>query len=143
MENIICSISGRVALAFSPSALMSTGTWRQPYMLYSILRISRSTIQRQVSCAPKSSLGRNTIPTASLSPLSLCPVLATCSMKNSRGIAICIPAPSPVIPSASTAPLCQIARSALIAASTTAREGLPLMAATNPTPQLSCSHEGS
>ena len=30
IENMICSISGRVAMAFCPSALVSTGTWRQP-----------------------------------------------------------------------------------------------------------------
>ena len=34
-----------------------------------------------------------------------CPVLSTCSIKNSLGILRCIPAPSPVLPSASTAPL--------------------------------------
>jgi hypothetical protein len=27
---MICSISGRVAAAFSPSTEVSTGTWRQP-----------------------------------------------------------------------------------------------------------------
>jgi DNA-binding IclR family transcriptional regulator len=29
-ESMICSISGRVALAFSPITEVSTGTWRQP-----------------------------------------------------------------------------------------------------------------
>jgi hypothetical protein len=53
------------------------------------------------------------------------------------------PAPSPVLPSASTAPRCQRAFRALIASSTTSRRGLPSMAQTRPTPQASRSVEGS
>src|ERR1043166_4479010 len=54
-----------------------------------------------------------------------------------------MPAPSPVLPSASTAPRCQTAFSAAIAASTTWRRGWPSRAAMTPTPQASCSSRGS
>jgi hypothetical protein len=47
------------------------------------------------------------------------------------------------LPSASTAPRCQTARSASIAASTTRREALPSVAATMPTPQASDSMIGA
>ena len=50
-----------------------------------------------------------------------------------------MPAPSPVLPSASTAPRCQIALSVLIPASTTRRDGLPSIDTTRPTPQEECS----
>ena len=50
-----------------------------------------------------------------------------------------MPAPSPVLPSASTAPRCQTAFSASMPACTTSRRGLPSSAATRPTPQASCS----
>ena len=53
-----------------------------------------------------------------------------------------MPAPSPVLPSASTAPRCQIAFSALIPFSTTCRRGLPSIATTSPTPQEACSSSG-
>ena len=52
---------------------------------------------------------------------------------------MCMPAPSPVFPSASTAPLCQTAFSALIPFSTTSLVFFPSVEATKPTPQLSCS----
>src|SRR6056297_2899695 len=55
------------------------------------------------------------------------------------GICTWMPAPSPVFPSASTAPRCQIALSASIPASTTLRLGLPLTDTTRPTPQDECS----
>ena len=63
--------------------------------------------------------------------------------KKSCGISRWMPAPSPVLPSASTAPRCQTAFSASIAASTTSRRGWPSIAATKPTPQASCSSAGS
>ena len=51
-----------------------------------------------------------------------------------------MPAPSPVLPSASTAPRCQIAFSALIPCSTTLRDGACRRATTTrPTPQEECS----
>jgi hypothetical protein len=50
-----------------------------------------------------------------------------------------MPAPSPVLPSASTAPRCQIACNALIPASTTPRDGVPSIDTTSPTPQDECS----
>src|SRR6056297_412046 len=52
-----------------------------------------------------------------------------------------MPAPSPVFPSASTAPRCQIALSAVIPASTTLRLGLPLTDTTSPTPHEECSSD--
>ena len=61
------------------------------------------------------------------------------SAKKSEGISKWIPAPSPVFPSASTAPLCQTAFKALIPYSTTFLDFLPSVEAINPTPQASCS----
>ena len=52
---------------------------------------------------------------------------------------MCIPAPSPVLPSASIAPLCHTAFKAWIPYSTTFRDLTPSVDATNPTPQASCS----
>jgi hypothetical protein len=54
-----------------------------------------------------------------------------------------MPAPSPVLPSASTAPRCQTAFSASMPFSTTWRDGLPSIETTKPTPQASCSSAGS
>ncbi len=53
-----------------------------------------------------------------------------------------MPAPSPVLPSASTAPRCQIDFSAPIPFSTTRREGSPSSATTKPTPQEERSSSG-
>ena len=50
--------------AFSPITEMSTGTWRQPRMVWPARRISVSTMIRQRSCAPRSVRGRKTVPTA-------------------------------------------------------------------------------
>ena len=69
---------------------------------------------RHVSCAPKSVRGRNTCPTANSSSRIAWPVRSTCSRKKRNGICTWMPAPSPVRPSASTAPRCQIALSASI-----------------------------
>ena len=46
------------------STEMSTGTWRQPRIVWPKRRISVSTMMRQRSCAPRSVRGRNTMPTA-------------------------------------------------------------------------------
>ena len=61
------------------------------------------------------------------------------SLKKSGAISICIPAPSPDFPSASTAPLCQIALRASIPYSTTCLDFFPFVEAIKPTPQASCS----
>jgi hypothetical protein len=66
-----------------------------------------------------------------------------CSLKKSCGIWMWMPAPSPVLPSASTAPRCQTAFSASMPLSTTSRRGLPSIATTQPTPQASRSSAGS
>ena len=63
--------------------------------------------------------------------------------KKSCGIWTWMPAPSPVLPSASTAPRCQTAFSASIPLTTTSRRGWPSIATTQPTPQASCSSAGS
>ncbi len=64
------------------------------------------------------------------------------SAKKSCGISIWMPAPSPVLPSASTAPRCHTAFSAAMPACTTSRRFLPSRAAIRPTPQASCSCDG-
>ena len=53
-----------------------------------------------------------------------------------------MPAPSPVFPSTSTAPLCHTAFKACIPNSTTCLDFFPSVEATNPTPQASCSSLG-
>src|SRR5690349_3566614 len=53
-----------------------------------------------------------------------------------------MPAPSPVLPSASTAPRCHTAFSASIADWTTLRDATPSVAATRPTPHASPSNSG-
>ena len=67
----------------------------------------------------------------------------TCSAKKAWGTLTMTPAPSPVLPSASTAPRCQTAFSAAMASSTTSRRGLPSMAQMKPVPQASFSDAGS
>jgi len=49
-----------------------------------------------------------------------------------------MPAPSPVLPSASTAPLCHTAFKASIPYSTIFLDFFPSVDATNPTPHASC-----
>ncbi len=83
------------------------------------------------------------MPTAIEPGRSLWPMRATCSAKKAWGTLTMTPAPSPVLPSASTAPRCQTALSAAMASSTTSRRGLPSMAQTRPTPQASRSEAGS
>src|SRR6056297_3040244 len=98
---------------------------------------------RQVSCAPKSWRGRKTWPTAIIRWVSgSWPVRRIWSWKNCTGICTWMPAPSPVLPSASTAPRCQTALSASIPFCTTCREGLPSTETTSPTPQLAFSSSG-
>ena len=58
---------------------------------------------------------------------------------KASGMAHRMPQPSPVFPSASTAPRCQTALSALIPLSTTSRDAVPSIATTRPTPQDACS----
>ena len=106
------------------------------------MRISRSTTTRARSWAPRSVRGRNTMPTPSLPGPSTEPARRIWSWKKSCGICTWMPAPSPVLPSASTAPRCQTAFSAAIAAATTCRRGSPSSAAMSPTPQASCSSAG-
>ena len=83
------------------------------------------------------------MPTASRASSGSWPVARMCSLKKSSGMRTWMPAPSPVLPSASTAPRCHTFFSALMPASTTRRDGLPSVAATRPTPQASCSQAGS
>jgi len=71
------------------------------------------------------------------------PPRSIASAKKSCGISMWMPAPSPVLPSASTAPRCHTARNASMPACTMSRRRLPSSAATKPTPQASCSIDGS
>ncbi len=79
------------------------------------------------------------MPTAMRLSGALSPPREITSAKKSCGISMWMPAPSPVLPSASTAPRCHTALSASMPACTTSRRGLPSSAATSPTPQASCS----
>ena len=83
------------------------------------------------------------MPTAIGPGRSVWPMRQTCSAKKAWGTLTITPAPSPVLPSASTAPRCQTAFSAAMASSTTSRRGLPSMAQTRPTPHASCSDAAS
>ena len=104
--------------------------------------ISLSTMVRQVSCAPKSVRGRNIMPTASRAAPGVWPERSIASSKKAVGSSTWMPAPSPVLPSASTAPRCHTAFNASIAADTTRRDALPSVAAISPTPQASLSNSG-
>ena len=64
------------------------------------------------------------MPTAMRPGRSRSPPRCTTSAKKSCGISMWMPAPSPVLPSASTAPRCQTAFSASMPACTTWRRGL-------------------
>ena len=88
---MICSISGRVALAFSPMQDTSIGTCRQPWMAWPNFRISVSTISRQRSWASRSVLGRKTWPTAIRSFGREAPPRSITSAKKSCGISTWIP----------------------------------------------------
>ena len=63
-------------------------------------------------------------------------------LKKEVEISSIIPAPSPVFPSASTAPRCQTAFSASIPNSTIFLDFVPFVEATRPTPHASCSRLG-
>jgi hypothetical protein len=63
--------------------------------------------------------------------------------KKRRGSCTRMPVPSPLLPSAATAPRCVNAPSARTARRTMSCSGSPEMRATKPTPQASCSKSGS
>ena len=117
-----------------------TGTCLHPKRFIPAFIISYSTIALHFSCAPKSLFGKNIIPTPNIeSLLVLWPIFNTCLLKKEFETSNIIPAPSPVLPSASTAPLWNTAFSASTPFSTISLLDSPLIEATKPTPQLSCS----
>ncbi len=123
--------------------LVSTGTSRQPSSTWPSPRTARSTSCSQAS-REACSFGRKIIPTP-YSPAggSVTPWRAISSRRKWSGIWVRMPAPSPISGSAPTAPrwsrLSRICRPC----SMMRWLFLPLMWATKPTPQASCSLAGS
>ena len=70
---------------------------------------------------------------------SLMPDLRACLRINLSGMRVSRPAPSPLLPSASTPPRCASRIKASSARSTISREAAPPIWATRPTPQASWS----
>ena len=101
----------------------------------------RSTASSQkIRCSP--SVGRNTTP-APHRPAAGNVIPASRSAtftRNSCGNAVRIPAPSPVFSSHPHAPRCSMCCSIVNAFVTISCDFRPLMCATNPTPQESCSN---
>ncbi len=136
-----CSIPGSVASARSPQADGSTGTVRQPATSSSTRAISSLIIARAASAVRLSWL-RNTLPAAKRSLISK-PHSSPTARKNPVGDFISSPQPSPVLPSAATAPRCVRRARAEIAVLTTQWLGKSSRLAIRPKPQLSRSNAGS
>ncbi len=135
-----CSMRGSDANAEEPSTEVSSGTLRQP----ATPRVSRSMCFSRIfreRLAWASSWLRNTMPTANCSS-SRMPSSAATARKNERGKDIRTPQPSPVLPSASTAPRCVMRVSAEQAVLTSSWLCMPRMCAISPNPQLSFESSG-
>ena len=135
----ICLISGSVASASFPSMSLFTGTFRRCIRVRPSFSISSIIILRMAErCA--SSLGRKT------RPVPYFPFSGTgipCNKINSWGIWSKIPAPSPVLLSAPSAPRWRIFSNTLRADSTMSCDFPPWMLTNIPTPHASCSFAGS
>ena len=123
-------IFGSDSNACAPSAFVLTGTTRRSTTLRSLLAQISSTTSKFFKSFVKTEATANCF--ESSTPFSH----ATLRM-NSSGIPSKSPLPSPVFPSAATAPRCIIRSSAVIASFKTLRDGLLSMFATRPNPQLS------
>ena len=115
------------------------GTCLQPYIFKPSLIISDSTIVRAFSWAAKSVRGKKIMPTPKGKSLGVWPVLSICWVKKFFGMDNCIPAPSPVLPSASTAPRWYKTLKAWTPNSTISLVSDPSKDAINPTPHDECS----
>ncbi len=138
-----CSISGSTERAVRPIPDGFTGILRyasisSPNFSAALLKISRHSSRSLIS------RGKKTTPTPYLPKAGKCtPSLRHSSKKNSCGICIVMPAPSPVLFSQPQAPRCSIFSSTVSASEITWCDLLPLIFATNPIPQASCSKDGS
>ena len=133
-----CLMSGSVANASLPSIDELTGTLRRCINVKPSRSIS-SIITLSICDCSFSSFGKN------INPVPYFPFSGTgipCSKINSCGICKRMPAPSPVFPSAPSAPLCRMFSSTFSALSTSSWLLFPLMFTTIPTPQASCSFSG-
>src|SRR5690606_1742886 len=135
-----CSTRGRLLRASSPQALWSVGTTRQPAT--SSPSAASSSCRTMRACPASAGSGlRKTQPTAQSRPRRMSCSAATARRKSS-GFFIRSPQPSPVLPSAATAPRWVRRSSAWIAVCTSQWLGLPSMWAIRPKPQLSFSKSG-
>ena len=131
----ICLISGSVACASFPKISVWTGTLRKCIKVNPSFSISSMRILRMLACC-SSSLGRK------ISPVPYLPFSGTgipCRRMNSCGICNKIPAPSPVLLSAPSAPRCLMFSSTLRADSMMSCDFSPWIFTNIPTPQASCS----
>ena len=131
-------------LRASPPRLSGfTGTARHP-RTFPPFKWTASSIMLFTRFRAASSSGMKSIPI----PYDPCagksnPSFLHSLLKNVCGIWVSIPAPSPVFRSPPMAPRCSRFRSIVIPSSTIWWDTSPLILATNPTPQLSCSKNGS
>ena len=136
-------MTGSIFLTDSPRPLLSLGTSRQPSRICPSSLIERSISYSQANL-DAGSCGRNTMPTPYWPAAgSLIPCFANSSRKRASGICSNIPAPSPASGSAPTAPRWVRFLRICKPCSTMACDFAPLMCATKPTPQASCSLAGS
>ncbi|CDC01119.1 unknown [Bacteroides sp. CAG:443] len=134
----ICFTSGSVARASFPSTLELTGTLLTCISVMPSRSIS-SIMMLMIVCCSSLSLGMNT------NPVPYFPFSGTgipCRRINSCGICTIIPAPSPVLLSAPSAPRCFMFSSTLRAESIKSCDFVPCRLTIMPTPQASCSLAG-
>ena len=134
-----CLISGSVSRASFPKMSVLTGILRRCIKVNPSFSISSIMILRIAECC-FSSFGKKT------SPVPYLPFSGTgmpCSKINSCGICNRMPAPSPVLLSAPSAPRCRMFSNILRADSTIPCDLPPWTFTTSPTPQASCSLAGS
>ena len=129
------SISGLDSSAIGPTASKFTGTSRQKKTSIPSSIASASTMRRHCS-ATFLSRGRKAMPTPYLPRSGR---FGISRRKNSSGIWVIMPAPSPVRESPPTAPRCMSRSRTSMPFSTISCFLAALMSATSPTPQASCS----
>ncbi len=137
-----CRITGSIRFADSARSLLSTGTSRQPSSTWPSSLIARSISYSQAK-REAGSRGRKTMPTPYWpAGGSFRPCLAMTSRRNLSGIWMSRPAPSESLGSQPTAPRWVRLRNTVRPCSTIECDFLPLIWATKPTPQASCSLAG-
>ena len=132
-------MSGSVSAALAPNTELFTGTERRCINTKPSRSISSISTRKMEDCS-EDDLGRNT------SPVPYFPFSGTgmpCSKINSCGICNMMPAPSPVLLSAPSAPRCFRFSNTFSAESTNSCDLFPWMSTIMPTPQASCSFAAS